>query len=152
MIRCGSCLIALMFAGSVLAQEATPAKKPKAPAAGRLPAHYGDLVTPDQKAKIYAVQAKWKDKLDPLTEQVKKIQADRDAEIEAILTPEQKEKLAKTKADATAKRAAASEAAKKAAEAAKVTAPAKAADTAIPKPVAPTTTTVKPATVAPATK
>ncbi|HTN75300.1 MAG TPA: hypothetical protein VL096_08640 [Pirellulaceae bacterium] len=91
---------------SVQAQDANPKTevKVKAPAKakGRLPAYYKDVVTPDQKDKIYAIQAKYGDEISKLAEQMKAATAQRDAEIAAILTAEQKDKVLKLRAAAGA--------------------------------------------------
>ncbi len=118
------------------AKAAAPAaKKPSR----RLPNFYGDLVDGTQKEKIYAVQDLYTPQIEALAEQIKALQAKRDAEIEAVLNAEQKAKLEKAKADSKAK-AAERAAARKAAEA-KTTAEA------APKPTTATTntTTAKPA-------
>lgn len=134
-------------------EEAADDKEPS----GRLPAHYKEIVTPDQKEKIYAVQIEFNKKIEALAEQIKKLQADRAAAIEALLTAEQKQKLAAAKA-AAAKAKETKAAAIKATEEGKV-APASATVPADPKPATlPATTkpaptvTPKPATPAPTTK
>jgi colicin import membrane protein len=114
----------VVAAPALLAQKAESKADAKAPAkteakkvSRRLPNFYGDLVDGAQKEKIYAVQDKYGPQIDALAEQVKALQAKRDAEIEAVLTPEQKAKLEKARADSKAKaqeRAAAKKAAEKA--------------------------------------
>lgn len=60
----------------------------------RLPSNYGKLgLTDAQKAKVYGVQDKHEKEIDGLAEKLKAARAKRDAEIEAILTPEQKKML-----------------------------------------------------------
>lgn len=66
---------------------------------GPIPALYGKLVAPDQKEKIYAIQDKYQAELAPLAAKIKEIQAARDKEIEAVLTPEQLAKLKDMKAE-----------------------------------------------------
>lgn len=85
-------------------------KKERAEPKGRLPNHYGEVISGDQRDKIYAIQAKYKDELEKLQAQLKALDAKIDAEIEAVLTPEQKEKVAKIAAEAKAKAKAAAEA------------------------------------------
>lgn len=137
----------LMSAPVLLAQKveakpetkaAAPDKSKEAKSYKRLPAYYGDLVDGAQKEKIYALQEKWGKQIDELAEQVKALQQKRDAEIEAVLTADQKAKLEKARTDGKAK-AQEKAAAKKAAED-KDKATAKPAET---KP-ATTTTTIKP--------
>ena len=69
---------------------------------GRLPAYYKDIVDAKQKEKIYTLQADYNGKIDALEEQIKKLTADRDAAVEGVLSPEQKEKLKKAKDGASA--------------------------------------------------
>jgi hypothetical protein len=104
------------------AQEGAPAatkkteKKERAEPAGRLPAYFSQVVSPEQRTKIYALQASYREKILALAEQMKKITAERDAEIEKVLTAEQLEKVTKLREEAAKKRAenaAAREAAKK---------------------------------------
>lgn len=140
---------AVAAAPALLAQKAetkadakAPAKTDAKKASKRLPNFYGDLVDGVQKEKIYAVQDKYNAQIDALAAQIKDLQAKRDAEFEAVLTPEQKVKLEKARADSKTK-AQERAAAKKAAE----TTPA--ATTA--KPVAPATTVVPTTTTTPAT-
>jgi hypothetical protein len=124
---------------TLLAQkpEAKPAASAEKKPRQALPAHFGDLVDKAQREKIYAVQNKYSTQLAALADQIKDLESKRDAEIEAVLTAEQKAKLEKARADAKAK-AAERTAAKKAAAEAKPTGDK-------PAEVKPTTTTVKPA-------
>jgi TolA-binding protein len=75
-------------------------EKPK----GRLPAYYRELVTEDQKEQIYAIQAKYEKQIGDLQSQLEAMRAKQNGEIEALLSAEQKEKLAKAKAEADAKK------------------------------------------------
>src|SRR5688572_26179688 len=75
-------------------EKATDAdSKPAARLAGRLPAHFGNLVDKTQRDKIYAIQAKYSEKIEDLQEQLKEVMLQRDAEIREVLTAEQKKKL-----------------------------------------------------------
>ena len=85
-------------------KAAAPAKKAPRKAAGRLPVHYSDLVTEEQKVEIYAIKAGYAVKLGALTEQIKAIQAQQNAEIEALLSDEQQAKLKLAKDAAAFKR------------------------------------------------
>lgn len=80
-----------------------PVKKAPADYRGPLPFYYGKVIAPDQKEKIYAIQDKYEAELAPLQKQIKEMMAKRDAEIDAILTPEQREKVATMKAEAKSK-------------------------------------------------
>jgi hypothetical protein len=76
------------------------AKKPS----GRLPKHYKEVVTPEQREKILAIQRDYTAKIDPLRRQVEQLTKERDEKIEALLTPEQRQQLEKIKAAAKAAR------------------------------------------------
>lgn len=71
---------------------------------GRLPAFYKDLVTEQQRIEIYTIQQKFNDDISKLAAQIKSLQAARDAEVETVLSDEQKAKLAKIREEAAAKR------------------------------------------------
>lgn len=76
-----------------------PAAKKKAPAGGRLPNNYGRIgLSEKQRNDIYSIQAKYRDQIEALEKQLADLRAKRDAEIEAVLTPEQKQKLEELKA------------------------------------------------------
>ena len=102
---CGA--IAWTTSGLVVAQEkdkeGAPAAKKKADSKGTLPAYYGDVVSGEQREKIYAVLAKYKDKIAKLKLEVDTLEAERNKEIEAVLTPDQQQKVAKAKTEAAAK-------------------------------------------------
>jgi Spy/CpxP family protein refolding chaperone len=106
----------LAFAAVTPAQQTEQAKKSPAAAesnqgqrktARRLPAYYSRVVNQKQREQIYEVQAKYQSEIDALEEQLQALIAKRDAEIEAVLTPEQRESLTKLKAEAAAQRASA---------------------------------------------
>jgi len=87
-------------AGKKADKKAAGAKQ----ASPRLPRHYGDVVTEDQRERIATAFAKYNAKLAKLRSEIKAMTAERDQTIEGMLTAEQKSKLAKLKADAQAKR------------------------------------------------
>src|SRR5262245_35174264 len=62
-------------------------------AKGRLPAYYADIVTDEQRNKIYEIQAKHEDKISELTASLAAANKAMNTEIENVLTPEQKVKL-----------------------------------------------------------
>jgi Spy/CpxP family protein refolding chaperone len=107
----GAVLVAFVACGLVWAQDAPkPGAKPTAIAAnqaaekltGRLPNNYAKVgVTDAQRQRIYALQAKYSAQIDALTQQLEELRQKRDAEVEGVLTPDQKEKL-KALTDATA--------------------------------------------------
>jgi len=75
-------------------------EKPK----GRLPAYYKDVVSDEQRDQIYAIQAKFAKQLDDLQSQIDAVKAKQNDEIEGLLSAEQKEKLAKVREEADAKK------------------------------------------------
>ncbi len=86
--------------------EAKPAVKARAKPRGRLPAHFGKIVDPQQKETIYKLQAEYAPKIEALRAELQALLAKRDAELESVLTAEQKEKLAEFRAAAASKRGA----------------------------------------------
>jgi hypothetical protein len=116
------CVVGSLSAGAnLLAQKVEGKAETKAAAAPkkvirRLPNFYGELVDGTQKEKIYAILDQHTPQIEALVAQVKALQQKRDAEIEAVLTAEQKVKLEKARAESKAK-AAERLAARKAAEA-----------------------------------
>jgi hypothetical protein len=90
---------------------------------GRLPAYYADIVTDQQKAMIYTIQAKYQAKIAALNEELEAVAKQQSKEIEDVLTPEQKKMLKSAQEAGAAKRKKSAED-KKAAEAAKAAAPA----------------------------
>ncbi len=85
--------------------EKTPAKTTKAKRHGddHLPLYYKGVVTDDQKKQIYSIQDEYKPKLNALKEQLKALTAERDAKLDALLTPDQKTKVEAKRAEAKAK-------------------------------------------------
>jgi hypothetical protein len=66
-----------------------PVAKPK----GFLPPYWKDIVSEDQKPKIYTVQAKYREKIEKLEAEIKALKDKRDKEMLEILSPEQKKRL-----------------------------------------------------------
>lgn len=96
------------------AQEGAPSKAP-APAAkgeagtrrartGQLPPYYRDVVSEEQRQKIYAIQSEYNAQIAELEARVAQLRKERDAKIEALLTPEQKKKIEDLRAAAKSKR------------------------------------------------
>ena len=83
------------------AAENGAAKKPR----GRLPAYYGKVVTDKQREEIYAVQAKFNDEIAKLQQQLETLSTKRDAEIEKVLTDQQRTEIARLKSERKARRA-----------------------------------------------
>ena len=74
--------------------------KAKAKSGGRLPAYYKDVVTEDQKAKIFAIQKELSPKIAQLRKQLEALTAEQTQRIETVLTPEQLKKVEDLKAAA----------------------------------------------------
>ncbi|NLX57161.1 MAG: hypothetical protein GXY58_18800 [Planctomycetaceae bacterium] len=83
------------------AAETNAAKKPR----GRLPAHYGKVVTDKQREQIYEIQAKFTEQIVKLQEQLTALAAKRDAEIEQVLTEEQRAEITRLKNERKSRRA-----------------------------------------------
>lgn len=102
-----------LFQSGMLAQdsaakpEAKPAAKTRAKPRGRLPAHFAKLVDPSQREKIYKINDEYAPKIEALQAELKALIAKRDAEVEGVLSAEQKEKLTALRTEAAAKREAA---------------------------------------------
>jgi Spy/CpxP family protein refolding chaperone len=71
---------------------------------GRLPNYYRTVVTDEQRQKIYAIQKQYAPEIRKLREQLKTLTDQRNAKIEALLTPEQREQVAALKNAAKEKR------------------------------------------------
>lgn len=98
--------IALAAGPQLSGQETKPAAKApaKAKAKGRLPAYYKDVVSDEQRTKIYEINEKYGEEIAKLAEQMKAAVAKRDAEVEAVLSPEQAKKVADLRAAAATKK------------------------------------------------
>jgi hypothetical protein len=81
-------------------EKSDKVEKPK----GKLPAYYADVVSEDQKAKIYAIQAKYADQIKGLNEQLAAVEKKQNDEIVAVLTAEQKAKIDAAREEAAAKK------------------------------------------------
>ena len=71
---------------------------------GRLPPYFSDVVSGEQREKIYAIQAKYEDQIKDLNAQLAAIAKKQNDEIDAVLTAEQKEKIDAARAEAVAKK------------------------------------------------
>ncbi|HEV7278683.1 MAG TPA: hypothetical protein VGN57_00605 [Pirellulaceae bacterium] len=89
----GALVLGLVVAVAA-AQETTPRKSPR----GRLPAYWNDVVEPDQKDQLYAIQKKYEAEIDELEAQIEALEAKRETEMIALLSPDQKEKLERVRA------------------------------------------------------
>ena len=101
------------LSGSASAQDKEGAKpaakegaeKEKADFKGTLPAYYRDVIDGLQREKMYAVQASYEAKIKEAQAALKALQDKRDAEIEALLRPDQLERVQQLKKEARAKQA-----------------------------------------------
>lgn len=73
---------------------------------GRLPSHYAEVVNEEQRARIYQIQAEYRDRIESLEDQLKALKQQRDEKIKSVLTEEQKQTIAKAVAEAKARRSA----------------------------------------------
>jgi TolA-binding protein len=103
------CLAGMVMAAFVCvaptanAQDAKPAaqadaKKEPAKPRGRLPAYYAQVVTPQQREQIYALQKPIVEKIEALEAQIKELQAQMEKESRAILTADQLKKVEELRA------------------------------------------------------
>lgn len=60
---------------------------------GRLPAHYGQIVNNAQRQRIYQIQATYNPQIEALRAEIEALTAKRDAEILAVLSPDQQQRL-----------------------------------------------------------
>ncbi len=72
-------LAVLIAAGPVTGQEKGTVKaaakgEKKEKSAGRLPPHYGEVVSKEQREKIYLVQAKYADQIEKLRDQIETLE------------------------------------------------------------------------------
>jgi hypothetical protein len=98
-------LLVTLVGVSEAQQKPSKEAKPSLKAKGRLPAYYKDVVTQSQKESIYKIQSSYGDQITKLAEEMKALTEKRDAEIEALLSAEQKAKVATLKAEAAKKKA-----------------------------------------------
>jgi Spy/CpxP family protein refolding chaperone len=96
----------LVQSGIAASQETPNASPPAAKVAGakaekltgRVPAYYKTVVTDDQRQQIYKIMAEYTPRLIALKGQLNQLTNEQDKRIEALLTPEQKQKIAQLKA------------------------------------------------------
>lgn len=69
------------------------AAKQRAKPRGRLPAYYNQVIDGQQRDKIYAIQQQYEPKINELKAELQALQDKLDAEVEGVLTPEQRTKV-----------------------------------------------------------
>ena len=86
------------------ATSTTPArKKPR----GRLPAYFGKVVSAKQRDQIYSIQAKYNAQIEKLQAQLKTLIAQRDGDVEQVLSTEQRAEVQQLREQRKARGAAA---------------------------------------------
>ena len=60
---------------------------------GRLPRYFASLVNSEQRIEIYLIQAKFRNQISELKQQLEKLESKQMQDIEAVLTTDQREKL-----------------------------------------------------------
>ena len=70
---------------------------------GRLPAYYGQVVTEEQRQKIYEIQEQYSTKINAMEERLRALKNERDEKVAAVLTAEQKKKVEEAGAKARQK-------------------------------------------------
>jgi Spy/CpxP family protein refolding chaperone len=99
----------LTFGTSGHSQEAAKAEKDSAKTRvfrGRLPANWGKLgISEEQRQRIYAMQIKAHDRIEALERELEQLKTQLEQAELAVLTPQQRARLAEIEAEARAKRA-----------------------------------------------
>ena len=85
-------LIAIPALTTLSAEEAAPTA-PKTEVRGRLPAHWNDIVTEDQKKEIYKIQKGYQGKIQELEIEIAKLESAMEDEVKAVLTDVQLSRL-----------------------------------------------------------
>jgi hypothetical protein len=75
----------------------------KSESGGRLPRFFASLVDDEQRESIYAVQEKYRSKIDSLREQLREIESEQLKEIESVLTAAQRKELETLRGGSTEK-------------------------------------------------
>jgi len=98
-------------ASIVSAQEPTPTKestvqveKKRSKPRGRLPHHYGKVVSEDQRLKIYEIQKDFLVKIEKLLSELATVRKEMDKEVESVLKPDQIKRVKELAAEAEARR------------------------------------------------
>lgn len=88
--------------GEQKTSKSPKAKKPR----GRLPNYYGQIgISEKQRETIYAIQTEYRPRIKQLAQQLEALRQQRDKEIHAVLTDEQKQRLAERLEEAEQRRA-----------------------------------------------
>lgn len=72
---------------------------------GRLPNHFGKLgISEEQRTRIYSIQADYDERIDDLLSQIEELVANRDSDINAVLTEGQRARLRELREEARNRR------------------------------------------------
>ena len=72
---------------------------------GRLPNHFGKLgISEEQRTRIYSIQADYDVRIDDLLSQIEELVANRDSDIDAVLTEGQRARLRELREEARSRR------------------------------------------------
>ncbi|QDU73988.1 hypothetical protein Pan97_09880 [Bremerella volcania] len=82
-------LVAIPTISTLSAQEAEPKQEVR----GRLPAHWNDIVTEDQKKEIYKIQHGYQAQIKKLELEIAKLEAAMEDEVKSVLTDVQLTRL-----------------------------------------------------------
>ncbi|MEX0718607.1 MAG: hypothetical protein WD066_18585 [Planctomycetaceae bacterium] len=86
------------------------ARPPRRESRGRLPNYYRQVgVSEEQRGRIYGIQSNYQERIAAIEQQLRELTEQRDKEVEAVLTAEQRTELQKLEAEAAARRAEAAE-------------------------------------------
>ena len=109
-------LLATLLASAAPAQ--VPAKQPGDPAKttkverkkprGRLPTYFAKVVNTSQREEIYAIQSRYAEQIEKLQQELQELLKERDAEVDAVLSPEQMAEVLKLRRESEARRKSAS--------------------------------------------
>ena len=91
-------------AGSAAIESRQSGQKAEGKSGRRLPQFYGKVVDQPQRKQIYAIQESYESEIQKLEQQLQALKDKRDAEIRAILRPEQLKEIEQLAADAKANR------------------------------------------------
>lgn len=122
--------ILLLAFGGALAQEPKPGAADEKPPRGPLPPFYKAVIDGLQRDQIYAIQDKYDGQINELEAKITALRAARDKEVDAVLRPEQRDKVAQLVKEADAKKPPKAEKKKKAASDDEAAKPAEAKSTA----------------------
>jgi hypothetical protein len=110
---CWGAMLSFVLASALLQQATGQTPEKTAPAAkvekkekltGRLPPYFADVVSKEQRTKIYEIQTRYGEQLKKLRDELDALDQKQHEEVMAVLSAEQRDHVAKRTADAKAKR------------------------------------------------